>query len=382
MRRRARSSAASEQRFDSPPEIRWGTRVTEILRDQQTLEPLEPVDGGFHAPGSGRDYVVRDGLLFMGYDARFAARTQHLIEEERVWQGTVESVAADELYLRATAPRAVDLLNLTRSVGGLAPGSRALDLGSGAGWGGWLLAEAGYDTWLLDFEANSLALGLVYDHPGLRGRRVVADASLPPFADGSFDLVVSQQFIHHIEEKGQLLAEVDRILRPGGIFALTEPALSLWTAVLERRHPDPHEAHRIAWPTAYLRDLRASGFEVLLKGPVYGESAPGRFPFTSAIKRRSTRRVVAGRSAWDPLSLIYAHLIGGGGGLLIIARKAREARAIARPGLRLMESDQVRVTDTDREAHRPFLEIVRQQADRLEPLQGEDRGAAVPPTRA
>ncbi len=259
------------------------------LVDQQTLEALEPVDGGWRSPRADRFYPQSGGLLFMGYDARKADQTEHLIEEERVWQRTTESVEGDEQYLREVLPGAVTLLRLARSVGGVAPPARALDLGSGAGWGAWLLAEAGYDTWLVDFEANSVSLGLVYDHPRLVDRRVVADATLPPFGDASFDLVVvSQQFIHHIDDKRALLAEVNRILRPGGVFALTDPTRSLWTVVGERRHPDPHEAHRVAWPHVYLAELKRAGLTPVLKGPsIASPPASWRSPRRSSAARRN-----------------------------------------------------------------------------------------------
>jgi len=49
-----------------------------------------------------------------------------------------------------------------------------------------------------------------------------ADATALPFADGSFDVVVSFTMLHHVptaDAQQRLLAEAFRVLRPGGIFA-------------------------------------------------------------------------------------------------------------------------------------------------------------------
>jgi len=52
---------------------------------------------------------------------------------------------------------------------------------------------------------------------------VVADASKMPFADGSFGSVFSNSVLEHIVNLNQALIEVARVLRKGGVFALTVP---------------------------------------------------------------------------------------------------------------------------------------------------------------
>jgi SAM-dependent methyltransferase len=62
---------------------------------------------------------------------------------------------------------------------------------------------------------------------GLAGRmRVVrADALAPPFADASFDVVMSQEAFLHIADKPALLAGCHRLLAAGGRLVFTD-----WTA--------------------------------------------------------------------------------------------------------------------------------------------------------
>lgn len=68
-----------------------------------------------------------------------------------------------------------------------------------------------------------------------------ADASFLPFRDESFDRVLLTEVLEHLENAGRALAEVHRVLRPGGILALSvpharypllwDPINRLWTAV-------------------------------------------------------------------------------------------------------------------------------------------------------
>lgn len=56
-----------------------------------------------------------------------------------------------------------------------------------------------------------------------------ADASLLPFASGSFDLIVAADVIEHVDDDGAALGEFARVLKPGGHFVLMVPAFaSLW----------------------------------------------------------------------------------------------------------------------------------------------------------
>jgi ubiquinone/menaquinone biosynthesis C-methylase UbiE len=56
-------------------------------------------------------------------------------------------------------------------------------------------------------------------HAGLGHRVRIArmDAKATPWPDGSFDAVMSNSIVHHIPEPRQVLAEVWRLVRPGGV---------------------------------------------------------------------------------------------------------------------------------------------------------------------
>lgn len=89
---------------------------------------------------------------------------------------------------------------------------------------------------------------------------VVADAHALPFADGAFDAGVSFQVFEHLESPARCLAELARVVRPGGDLVLTVPGV--WPA-----HEVPHDYWRF---TRYgLEALaRNAGLEVVELTPL------------------------------------------------------------------------------------------------------------------
>ena len=64
------------------------------------------------------------------------------------------------------------------------------------------------------------------DHPALSKRSVVADVERLPFAEGSVDAVLSTFAFEHFLSVPRILAECDRVLRPGGRLVLIGPDFS------------------------------------------------------------------------------------------------------------------------------------------------------------
>jgi ubiquinone/menaquinone biosynthesis C-methylase UbiE len=73
-----------------------------------------------------------------------------------------------------------------------------------------------------------------------------ADATALPFVDGSFDVVVSRFALHHFEDPAVPIAEMRRVLRPGGRLAVAdlicdpEPAIAETQNRLERLRDPSH----------------------------------------------------------------------------------------------------------------------------------------------
>jgi ubiquinone/menaquinone biosynthesis C-methylase UbiE len=115
---------------------------------------------------------------------------------------------------------------------GLRAGERALDLGCGAGRHAFEMYRRGADVVAFDHDADELSTvrdmfvamreaGEVPD--GAEADVKEGDALALPFADGEFDRVVAAEILEHVPADLQVLAEVVRVLRPGGTVALTVP---------------------------------------------------------------------------------------------------------------------------------------------------------------
>lgn len=126
-----------------------------------------------------------------------------------------------------------------------------LDAGCGTGGNSAHLRAYGTVTGI-DYSAEALAFA--GERPGLRLARASVESL--PFADGSFDLVLSNDVLCHlgVAHDGTALEEFARVLRPGGVLFLQLPAYE-WL----RSHHDEavHTGHRYTAPE--VRRLVTSG---------------------------------------------------------------------------------------------------------------------------
>lgn len=98
-----------------------------------------------------------------------------------------------------------------------AAGSRVLEIGVGLGSDHYRFAAAGCEMTALDLSREHLRH--TQRHLALEGHAttaVLGDAEQMPFANDCFDLVYSMGVLHHTPRTDKALAEVLRVLRPGG----------------------------------------------------------------------------------------------------------------------------------------------------------------------
>jgi SAM-dependent methyltransferase len=188
---------------------------------------------------------------------------------------------------------------------GLQAGDKVLDLGCGGGRhafeahrrGAHVVAfdRNGGDT--KDAAAMLAAMRLEGEAPaGALGAAVNGDALALPFADGAFDRVVAAEVLEHIATDAAALAELARVLRPGGVMAVTVPRWFpervCWALSEEYHAPHVPDGHlriyrrtRLAWllVTAGLRPTRSHHAHAL-HSPYWwlrcalGVERPGRWP--------------------------------------------------------------------------------------------------------
>jgi 2-polyprenyl-6-hydroxyphenyl methylase/3-demethylubiquinone-9 3-methyltransferase len=92
-----------------------------------------------------------------------------------------------------------------------------LDVGCGAGFLTNELAASGFEATGVDLSARSLELAKSRD-ASKAARYKQGDLTRLPFPDGSFDAVCAMDVLEHVEDLDAALAEVARVLAPGGRF--------------------------------------------------------------------------------------------------------------------------------------------------------------------
>jgi ubiquinone/menaquinone biosynthesis C-methylase UbiE len=107
---------------------------------------------------------------------------------------------------------------------------RVVDAACGSGYGSDLMIKGGA-TSVDAFDIDALSIESAresYSHPHLSFNQ--GDVCALPLEDKSCDAFVSLETIEHIEKPEDLLKEVSRILKPGGIFICSTPNRQLTNA--------------------------------------------------------------------------------------------------------------------------------------------------------
>lgn len=117
-------------------------------------------------------------------------------------------------------------------------------------------AGAGRSPWRAVLEARGVEVVSLDVESRGPGAPLVADLQQMPRVDSaSFDTILCTQVLEHLPRPGAALAEIARVLRPGGALILSAPHLSML-------HELPHDYFRFTAPG--LRSLlEAQGLEVL-----------------------------------------------------------------------------------------------------------------------
>jgi SAM-dependent methyltransferase len=158
---------------------------------------------------------------------------------------------------------------------GVKRGDRVLDLGAGGGRHAFEALRRGAVVTALDADATPIkdvsammaAIGLeepAIQERGGTGTVVVGDALRLPFPPESFDRVIAAEVLEHIPDDRAAMAELARVLRPGGTLAVTVPRwwpeLLTW-ALSDEYHNTPGGHIRIYRRAVLVERLGRAGLQ-------------------------------------------------------------------------------------------------------------------------
>jgi SAM-dependent methyltransferase len=174
----------------------------------------------------------------------------------------------------------------------LAPGARVLDLGCGDGRHVRITRTmAGVTGIALDIgteevsktrealrtlDATPIEAGGTCDDAA--GWGVVRGSGYGlPFADASFDCVIISEVLEHLDEDDRAIVEISRVLRPGGMLAVSVPregpeALCWLLSYQYRNSPGGHV--RIYRRGALRRKIESHGYDVFASHFAHGLHSP------------------------------------------------------------------------------------------------------------
>lgn len=157
------------------------------------------------------------------------------------------------------------------------PGDLLLDMGCGAGRHAFESFRRGARVVALDRSAAELKdvgglfaamrdAGEAGTGRGAMAATTNGDARRLPFRDHTFDRIIASEVLEHVDDDQMALAEILRVLRPGGTLAVTVPTWLpeqiCWALSAEYHAPFVEGGHVRIYSEPRLRArLRAAGFE-------------------------------------------------------------------------------------------------------------------------
>ena len=166
------------------------------------------------------------------------------------------------------------------------PGHRVLDLGCGGGRHAFEVYRRGADVVAFDLDPGELGpvagmFGAMREageaRPETGATAVSGDATAMPFGDGAFDRVIAAEVLEHIGDDQRAMSELARVLRPGGLAAITVPSFlpeRVCWALSTEYHDVPGGHVRIYTRVELEAKLRRAGLTARWHHHAHGLHAP------------------------------------------------------------------------------------------------------------
>ncbi|HEY0227752.1 MAG TPA: class I SAM-dependent methyltransferase [Mycobacterium sp.] len=158
---------------------------------------------------------------------------------------------------------------IARELRALPLGTDVLEIGSGSGSVAREVLSGNHEfDWTaidIDPHMTQATATRLREFPNASAR--TADATDLPFPDGSFDSVVSCLMLHHIIDWERAIAEVARVLRPGGTFVGYDLVRTPLASLFHRLDGSPH---RLLVPDDFRAECARNGLAVHLGSRLLG----------------------------------------------------------------------------------------------------------------
>jgi glycosyltransferase involved in cell wall biosynthesis/SAM-dependent methyltransferase len=218
------------------------TGLVSVLRDRARYRPSRPVIRRTFDPGAALD--AYEGLL-ESLTSKASPRPRARTPGDGTARSSRSSLTArDRATLDRTLHNEADMayrrrVRILMEYLELRDGDRVLDCGCGFGAHLLLMGRLRRLT-LVGLDAAPERL-LLARRTGVPAALTSADVGRLPFPNESFDRVLLSEVLEHLPDAPRALAEIHRVLRPGGILALSvpharypflwDPVNRVWTAL-------------------------------------------------------------------------------------------------------------------------------------------------------
>ena len=161
-------------------------------------------------------------------------------------------------------------------------GQRVLEVGCGIGLDSALFARGGADVTSIGLSPRAVALAQTHlSQQGLSGRVFVMNGEAMAFNDAAFDMVYAHGVVQYTDDPPRLVAEVRRVLRPGGSAIFMLYHRDSWLMALSKFTKVEVE-HRNA---PVIRMYGQKEARELLQGFKQVTIVPNRFPVATKLHR-------------------------------------------------------------------------------------------------
>ncbi len=175
----------------------------------------------------------------------------------------METVAAERATLYPDSPMWGEHRSRYHFAAEFAKGKTVLDIACGTGFGEQILIEAGAKQVLAsDYSEEALQITKMLNTP--RTAVLRADGTRLPFADASVEVVTSFETVEHIENYEGFVADLRRVLKPGGVMIMSTPN-ALYTRPVNGKPKNPFHVYEFT-PDEFAELLGSHFSEVKLYG--------------------------------------------------------------------------------------------------------------------